>query len=255
MIGSRAWMNLSNGKLSFKEKIQLIKQVLVPATLNYSKTFIKKPTTTNTFQRTDLQIPDTTIVKEAIVELEQTHHQAIINHSWRSYIWGVAIAQNKHWQLDGESFLIASLMHDIGLVNQSLGGHLEPFSCLCFTFESALRSESLCARHHYPKEKTHNISEAICLHMNGYLDENDQNLTKEVLLLQKATSCDVIGTDLALFSNQFKEDVLVKYPRAQFNSEMRKLMTLEAKRNPHSRTALMSKAGLPTMIKMNIFKE
>ena len=40
MIGSRAWMNLSNGKLSFKEKIQLIKQVLVPATLNYSKTFL-----------------------------------------------------------------------------------------------------------------------------------------------------------------------------------------------------------------------
>ena len=43
--------------------------------------------------------------------------------------------------------------------------------------------------------------------MNGYLDEDDQNLTKEVILLQQATSCDVIGTDLALFSKQFKEDV------------------------------------------------
>ena len=36
---------------------------------------------------------------------------------------------------------------------------------------------------------------------------------------------------------------------------MRKLIALEKKRNPQSRTALMSKAGLPTMIKMNIFRD
>ena len=141
-------------------------------------------------------------------------------------------------------------MHDLGLVE-----HLDSYTCSCFTFESALRAERLCIKHDYPKDKTDNISNAICLHMNGYLDEDDQNLTKEVILLQQATSCDVIGTDLALFSKQFKEDVLVKYPRSQFNSEMRKLMALESKINPQSRTALMSNSGLPTMIKMNIYKE
>lgn len=250
MIGSREWMNISNGKLSFKEKTQLIKQVLLPATISYSKTFTHKHSTTNSFKLTDIQIPDTAIVKEALSELENTQNQAIINHSWRSYIWGVAIAQNKNWQFDDESLLIASLMHDLGLVE-----HLDSYTCSCFTFESALRSERLCIKHDYPKDKTDNISNAICLHMNGYLDEDDQNLTKEVILLQQATSCDVIGTDFALFSKQFKEDVLVKYPRSQFNSEMRKLMALESKINPQSRTALMSKAGLPAMIKMNIYKE
>lgn len=250
MIGSRKWMNLSNGKLSFKEKTLLIKQVLAPATLNYSKTFIQKHSTTNSFKLTDIQIPDTAIVKEAFSELENTQNQAIINHSWRSYIWGVGIAHNKNWQFDHESLLIASLMHDLGLVD-----HLDSYTCSCFTFESALRSEIICIKHDYPKDKINNISDAICLHMNGYLDENDQKLTKEVILLQKATSCDVIGTDLALFSKQFKDDVIEKYPRSQFNLEMRKLMALERKRNPQSRIALMSKAGLPTMIKMNIFRD
>ena len=80
MIGSREWMNISHGTLSFKEKIQLIKQVLVPATLNYTKTFIEKPSTKNTFQLADIQIPDTPIVKEAIAELENTGNQAIIIH-------------------------------------------------------------------------------------------------------------------------------------------------------------------------------
>lgn len=65
----------------------------------------------------------------------------------------------------------------------------------------------------------------------------------------------MIGTDLALFSTSFKDEILDKYPRAQFNREMRKLISIETKRNPQSRTALMSKLGLPMMIQMNIFKE
>ena len=150
-------------------------------------------------------------------------------------------------------------MHDIGLVNQDLNDgsepHLQQFSCQCFTFESALRSEILCAKHHYPTDKANNISDAICLHMNGYLDENDQHLTKEVILLQQATSCDVIGTDLTLFSSQFKDEVLVQYPRMQLNTEFKKLIKNEAKRNPQSRTAFLRLLGLPMMIQLNSFKE
>lgn len=72
MIGSRTWMNTSNGKLSFKEKTQLIKQVLIPATLNYGKTFRKANHDSTSFTLDSFQIPDTAIVKEAMNELEQT---------------------------------------------------------------------------------------------------------------------------------------------------------------------------------------
>lgn len=250
MIGSREWMNLSNCKLNFREKTQLIKQVLVPATLNYSKTFIKQSKNPQHFELKNIQIPDTPIVKEAIFELENTQNQAIIHHSWRSYIWGVAIAQIQDWQFDEESLLIASLMHDLGLVE-----HLEHYSCQCFTFESALRSESLCVKHHYPKDKIDNISNAICLHMNGHLDKNNQNLSKEVLLLQKATSCDVIGTNLGQLSITFRDEVFSRHPRSKFNTIFEKLLKAETKRNSGSRTALLSKLGLPLMIKMNPFKE
>ena len=250
MIGSREWMNLSNGKLNFREKTQLIKQVLVPATLNYSKTFIKQSKNPQHFELKNIQIPDTPIVKEAIFELENTQNQAIIHHSLRSYIWGVAIAQIQDWQFDEESLLIASLMHDLGLVE-----HLEHYSCQCFTFESTLRSESLCVKHHYPKDKIDNISNAICLHMNGHLDKNNQNLSKEVLLLQKATSCDVIGTNLGQLSITFRDEVFSRHPRSKFNTIFEKLLKAETKRNSGSRTALLSKLGLPLMIKMNPFKE
>ena len=250
MIGSREWMTLSNGKLSFKDKAQLIKQVLVPATLSYSKTFLKQPKNTPQFELKDIHIPDTSIIKDAIFELESTQNQAIINHSWRSYIWGVAIAQHKNWSFDEESLLIASLMHDVGLTD-----HQTQYACQCFTLESALRSEKLCAEHHYPKEKTDNISDAICLHQNGYLDERNHQFSKESLLLNQATSCDVIGTDLALFSNTFRDEVLQQYPRLKFNTIFNQLLKIEAKKHPDSRTQLLRQLGLPMMIKMNIFHE
>lgn len=250
MIGSREWMNLSHGKLSFKEKTQLIKTALLPAISSYSKTFLKPDSYALPLKLTDFKIPDTTIVKEAVTELEHTDSKAIINHSWRTYIWGLAIAYSKNWKIDEESFAIASLMHDLGLVE-----HLEQYSCQCFTFESALRAEHLCTKHHYPKEKTANISEAICMHLNGFLNENDPNISKEVFLLQKGAACDVIGTDLSTFSRSFKDEVLIQYPRSNFNTEMRKLIKQEAQKNPQSRTALARQIGLPLMIQMNIYKE
>ena len=250
MIGSRQWMKLSNGNLSFKAQLSLINQILVPSSLAYVQSFLKLNNNALPITHDKLQIPDTPIVKEAINELSSTQHQAIINHSWRCFFWGTAIAQNKAWQFDQESFLIACLMHDIGLVN-----HSKAHSCNCFTLESALRTEQLCLNHQYSTDKTENISNAICLHMNGFLDEQNSSLSKEVLLLQKATSCDVIGSDISLIHSDFKHQILTEYPRAQFNREMTKLIGIEARKNPKSRTATLRKLGLPLMIKMNIYKE
>jgi cyanamide hydratase family protein with HD domain len=251
MIGSRAWMDNSHGELNFKEKIKLIKQIFIPTTLAYSKTLLRTPNQkTYSFTLQDFRIPDTAIVKEAIIELEQSQDLTIFHHSWRSYFWGMGIAQFKNWQFDEESFLIACLMHDLGLVE-----HLAAYSCHCFTYESALRSESLCLKHRYPRTKTQNISNAICLHMNGYLNEKDPTLTKEVLLLQQATSCDVIGTNYRSLPTTFSHEVLTKHPRKQFNTHFNQLLKNQSLKHPQSRTALLSKLGLPAMIKMNTFKE
>jgi hypothetical protein len=91
--------------------------------------------------------------------------------------------------------------------------------------------------------------------MNGYLDESNQDLPIEALLLQQATSCDVIGTDYARFSKTYAEDVLIQHPRTQFNSHFKKLLHKESLNHPQSRTALVSRLGLPYMIQLNIFKE
>ena len=249
MIGSRAWMQLSQGRLSFKEKTLLANQVLLPSALAFSKTlFLKSPAETS-LKFAHIRIPDTAIVKDAVDELHSTAQPSIVMHSWRCYYWGIAIAHTKHWQFDEESFAVACLMHDLGL-NQNSSE-----TCQCFTLASALKAEQLCLAHDYPEDRMTNISNAICLHFNGYLDETDNNLTKEVLLMQKATACDVIGTDLHRISTTFQNEVLQQFPRQQFNQQFRELLKKDALHRPHSRNALLCKLGLLQMIQMNPFIE
>jgi len=246
MIGSRIWMKTSNGKLSTGEKIKLINRTLIPSVFAYSKTFFQPYNRSNQLNLQDYLVPDTPIVQEVISELNQCSSVEIIQHSWRCYFWGIAVANTKNWQFDHESYLIASLMHNVGLADPQAN-----FSCQCFTLESALRSEAICQKNSYEIEKTQNISDAICLHMNGYLDEHDSNISKESLLLQKATSFDVIGSELNLFNYSFVKQVLKKYPRDNFKNEMKSLIKKECLKNPYSRTALFKTLGLPTMITLS----
>ena len=113
MLGDRAWMTLTQGKLNFKDKITLLKKFILPAAFNFAKSQCNVTSPSHHLTRQEIKIPDTAIVKDALFELEQTHCQATILHSWRCYFWGVAIAQNKQWQFDDENFLIDIIRSNI----------------------------------------------------------------------------------------------------------------------------------------------
>lgn len=88
--------------------------------------------------------------------------------------------------------------------------------------------------------------------MNGYIDHSDP---AEITLLQQGASCDVISDGLYKLPLSFRNEILEKYPRKQFNKEFIELIDLESKNVPNSRTSLLNSLGLPLMIKSNLFKE
>ncbi|TCM68357.1 cyanamide hydratase family protein with HD domain [Acinetobacter calcoaceticus] len=250
MIGSRQWMNLSQGKLTAKEKLKMIQQVLMPVSIAYAQRFLKAQVSERRIDFSQIKIPDSAVVIEAIEQLEHCGSAAIIQHSWRSYFWAIAIARSKAWHFDDESLIIASLMHDLGLLTPETA---QP--CHCFSYASALKAEQLCQRHDIAQAKIDQIADAICLHMNGHLDENDQGLSNEVILLQQATACDVVGTGFKNIAPQYAQQVLNKYPRAGFNRAFKSYLKQEAQRHPQSRSALLRQLGLPLMIQNNGFGE
>lgn len=249
MIGTRDWMNLNQGNLTALEKLKLVQQLLMPISLGYARRWLQRPNNKTQLNLATLSLPESNIVKEAIQALAYCGSPAIIAHSWRSFFWAVAIAQSNAWPFDIESLLIASLMHDLGLVDSA-----PPDTCQCFSYHSALLAEQLCQQHDYPIPQTENIANAICLHMNGALNEKKLDLSKEVLLLQQATSCDVTAIHLAKIPLAFQKQVLEKYPRQNFNQIFNMLSQQEAQRHPHARTALLRQLGLPLMLKSNGFE-
>ncbi len=62
--------------------------------------------------------------------------------------------------------------------------------------------------------------------MNGYIEDSDP---PEVILLQQGASCDVISDNQYKLPLSFKNEILEKYPRNQFNKEFIKLINLERK--------------------------
>ena len=247
-LGSFDWMTSTKGVLSTKEKIRIINRTMVPTTIGLIKNKISHNNSDKGITVEQLRIPDTAIIKESINELTNKANQSLINHSWRTYFWGGALGLIHQKTFDHESLLTASLLHEIGLTE----AHIHDKGCKCFTLESAENFERLASKVDYPVDKVELVKDAICMHMNGYIEEDDP---VEVKLLQYGASCDVIGEKWSELPEYYRNDILKQYPRKNFNTAFKRLLREESKSVKNSRTALLSVLGLPIMIDINPFKE
>lgn len=247
-LGHFHWALQNQGRLSTREKIKIINKTLVPTTIHLLNLWLKKQTKNSTLQFANAQIPDTPIIKEALAELNGKAEIALINHSWRSYFWALAFGTMDTQDFDTEALLLAALLHDIGLTS----AHLPHKGCQCFTLESALCFDKIAKKHHYPADKTQLVKDAICTHMNGFVQKDNPI---ESILLQKGATCDVIGEHFYRIPKPYREDVANQWKRANFNHIFQSLIKEESQNVPHSRTALLRTIGLPLLIYLNPFKE
>lgn len=249
-IGTYLWMTKTSGKISFKEKFKLFNKLIIPSLITPIKENIYKNHSDKNinFDIKQVVIPDTKMIEIAIEELESKASISLINHSWRTYFWGAALGHIQNKEFDPEALLTASLFHDIGLTEP----HLKTKGCKCFTYESADQFAYKAQEINFDKDKAQIIKDAICIHMNGYIDRSYPN---EIMLLQQGASCDVIGEQLHKLPSNFKKKTIEKYPRENFNKSFIELIKTESKNNPNSRTAFLKSLGLPLMISLNTFRD
>lgn len=247
-IGDFNWTKSTQGQLSFKEKLSFVHQVMLPSTVGFLKTQLKLEKSKHHFRLDTLSIPDTAMVKQAIETLDAQSNPMLVNHSWRSYLWGAGLAAVHGKNYDEEVLLTSALYHDIGLTDQ----HLHGADCRCFTLKSALAFEQDANKIDYPAEKLNLIKDAICMHMNGYTDESNPS---EVTLLQYGVTCDVIGSQFYRLPESFRDDVLKQYPRENFKQDFKTRLKIESQKDRNSRTAVLSALGLPMMLGLSPFKE
>lgn len=247
-IGSIAWLRETQGKMTLRSRLALLRQVLAPGVGGVIKSLFRSGRN-YPLALADIPMPDSAGVKHALEELESCASPGIIQHSFRTYLWGAGFAQIDRLQYDPESLLVGCLLHDLGMTARHHGQYA---SCSCFAGDSAIAAAAVMRRAGWTEDRIEPVADMISLHMNGHMTPADGH---EAYLLQQGTACDVVGARYYDFQSTYRQSVLQKHPREKLNREFISFMAKEKSLRPDSRAALLVQVGLPLMIKLNPYAE
>ncbi|NKB38630.1 MAG: HD domain-containing protein [Gammaproteobacteria bacterium] len=176
----------------------------------------------------EIKIPDSKLAMEATSLIEACSPVVVLNHSIRTYCFGVALARHLNIKADTEVFYLAAIMHDLGLV----APHDET--------EGSFELVGADAAHHFlleqgaAQEKADLVHEAIALHSAVGIANK---LEPEIQLVHYGAGIDVIGFRSEDVSAQTREAIVNAYPRHDFKKSFISLLDKQVKNKPQCHIA------------------
>jgi hypothetical protein len=168
-------------------------------------------------------LPATPAAEAALSVATRFCSPALLNHSLRSYLWGVMYGKAHGIAFDDELFYVAALFHDTGLT-EAFDSHNLPFEeaggLLGWVFGMGAG---------WPAERADRVTEIIVLHMRGDVSPADD---PESHVLQVATSWEVVGRRPEEFPPEARAGILARYPRLGFGREFLASFEDQARRKP-----------------------
>ena len=247
-IGRQVWMQQSSGDLSLQDRVALLRHSLFPVLKQSLKMYSlahRKSTSKFDLNLTDLQLPDSSDVQQALEKMQSCSSVALQNHCLRTWYFAAGFSKIQGLQPDDELLAVSCLLHDLGMTESY--AHHQP-NCRCFAGQGAYAAKGWAIERAWEIPRADQLFDAIAMHMNPYVAPIEGT---EAHLLQQAASCDVIGSRGFEFSTQFRQQLQQCHPRLNFNQEMLEFIQKESAQRPKSRTAIVVQSGLKQMIKLN----
>ncbi len=247
-LGGLAWTRRTGGELTGAERRRLIAAIVAGQwdyLLGRAKLLLGRvPAQAAAIDVAAFSPPDTPLAREAESACEE-QPASIIGHSYRTWLFGKALAELDRIQFDDEQFYCASLLHDYGIAEVVAGQD--------FTVRSADRAIACGERAGADARVGETIADAICVHPTpGVTVERDGAVGCYV---QAGAMVDV-GLRLADIAPSNRETVLARHPRgAGFKGELSALIRNEAHAVPGGRFALLSQMGFPLLVRMAPLKD
>jgi hypothetical protein len=178
--------------------------------------------------------PDSRIARQAEELIRAVQPLFLTNHAFRSHFFAVALAERDQIDFDTELLYVASLLHDIGLVEEFDTG-------ACFEEDGAAAATRLATLEDWPPERAHALAEAIRLHVATKIELGDG---PEAFLLWHSTGLDVGGDRHSEVRPATVSTVLAAYPRLDFKEGFTHLIADQADRKPGCWAARAMQAGI-----------
>jgi hypothetical protein len=171
--------------------------------------------------------------------------RAAAGGSYRTWLFGRALAALDRSELDGELFYCGALVHDFGIA--------QPTRDRDFTLASAERMLACAASAGVASDRAELIADAICVHTTpGVTVERDGSLG---CYLQWGAMVDGAGLRMWDVSKENVTEVLRRHPRADFKRQLVALMRAEAAAVPGGRFGLLVRCGVPLAVRMAPFED
>lgn len=180
------------------------------------------------------ELPGTPAATAALSVATRYCSPALLNHSVRSYLWGVGYARAHGIAFDDELYFVSALLHDAGLT--------EPFDNHSLAFEVAGGNLAWVfgVAAGWPEARAARAEHIIVTHMRADVSAAED---AESHLLQVATAWDVVGRRPEEFSEASKKSALDRYPRLDFATEFVASFEDQAERKPSSAAGQSIESG------------
>lgn len=189
-----------------------------------------------------LRIPDSRFAREAedaCSELPPT----LQGHSYRTWLFGHALAAVDGRELDDELFYCGALLHDYGIVN--------PTANRDFTLGSAERMFSCASAAGVDDQRAELLGDGICVHTTpGITVEADGVMG---CYLQWGAMVDGAGLRIWDIAPGNVAEALRRYPRGDFKRDLVNMIRAEAAAVPDGRFGLLVRCGMPLAVRLAPF--
>jgi hypothetical protein len=193
-----------------------------------------------------IRFPDSQVAKEAEEECRASVSPMLYNHSVRTYIFGLMLAERDGLEPDHELFYVASMLHDLTLGETHR--HHAPIDC--FAARGGLLAEEWTAARGWATDRRATVSNAITLHLNTTVDPV---FGPEARMLQAGAGVDTIGLRYRHLAPSAVEQIVHRYPRHGLKSAGPLSFVDEG--HPGTRASFLRKLGFATLVRTSEFAE
>jgi hypothetical protein len=243
-LGGLEWAQRSGGNLTRRERARLLGAIAagqVEFTLGRIKQATGRlPAGARSVDAASMQPPDSALAREAEKACAE-QGESIIGHSYRTWLYGTALAHVDRTALDPELFYAAALVHVHGIEHTKEGR--------CFTVASAERALRLARAANISEDDAERIGDAITVHATpGATVERDGAIG---VYVQQGAIADLAGMRRWDVTPENREAIVARHPRGTVKADITRLVTAESKAVPDGRFALLRRCGFLLLVRLD----
>ena len=192
-----------------------------------------------------LRWPDSVLARNAEEYAREELSPHVLQHSYRTFLFGLALAWIDAKTVDTELVYVASLLHDLNLEHPTPGR--------CFAVVGAERAEAFALHHHTSPERAEAIAAAIAGHITiGVAGD----LGDPAGFVSAGAFVDVAGARMHELSPEWVAEVLHRHPRLNFRAHLLKAFEGEAAAVPQGRISWCRRyAAFGPLVRLAPFSE